>query len=96
MVYGYVAIDSYIYNDWDTDYKDIAVAKVKKVRLFLNEDERDASAETERVNSHFRLETEKFTTKSNQGKLKIIPYKEYYDMANEINRLKEDLSEYKK
>ena len=31
MVYGYVAIDSYIYNDWDTDYKDIAVAKVKKV-----------------------------------------------------------------
>ena len=42
MVYGYVTIDSYIYNNWDTDYKDTAVAKVKKVRLFLNEDERDA------------------------------------------------------
>ena len=96
MVYGYVAIDSYIYNDWDTDYKDIAVSKVKKVRLFLNENERDASAETERVNSHFRLETEKFTTKLNQGKLKIIPYKEYYKMVNEINRLKEELSKYKK
>ena len=70
MIYGYVAIDSYIHNNWDTDYQDIAVANVKKVRLFLNENERDASAETERVNSHFRLETEKFTTKSNQGKLK--------------------------
>ena len=91
MVYGYVAIDSYIYNNWDTDYKDTAVAKVKKVRLFLNENERDASAETERLKSHFRLETEKFTTKSNQGKLKIIPYKEYYNMVNEINRLKEEL-----
>ena len=89
MVYGYVAIDSYIYNDWDTDYKDIAVAKVKKVRLFLNEDERDASAETECV------KTEKFTTKSNQGKLKIIPYKEYDNMVNEINRLKEELHKLK-
>ena len=96
MVYGYVAIDSYIYNNWDTDYQDTAVADVKKVRLFLNEKERDASAEAERINSHFRLETKKFTTKSNQGKLKIIPYKEYYNMVNEINRLKEELSKYKK
>lgn len=96
MVYGYVAIDSYIHNDWDTDYQSTAVADVKKVRLFLNENERDAAAETECVNSHFRLETEKFTTKSNQGKLKIIPYKEYYNMVNEINRLKEELSKYKK
>ena len=96
MIYGYVAIDSYIYNNWDTDYQDTAVADVKKVRLFLNEKERDASAEAERLNSHFRLETKKFTTKSNQGKLKIIPYKEYYNMVNEINRLKEELSKYKK
>ena len=96
MVYGYVAIASYIYNNWDTDYQDTAVADVKKVRLFLNEKERDASAEAERLNSHFRLETKKFTTKSNQGKLKIIPYKEYYNMVNEINRLKEELSKYKK
>ena len=96
MVYGYVAIDSYIYNNWDTDYQNTAVADVKKVRLFLNEKERDASAEAELINSHFRLETEKFTTKSNQGKLKIIPYKEYYNMVNEINRLKEELSKYKK
>ena len=95
MIYGYVAIDSYIHNNWDTDYQDIAVANVKKVRLFLNENERDASAETERVNSHFRLETEKFTTKSNQGKIKIIPYKEYYNMVNEINRLKEELHKLK-
>lgn len=57
MVYGYVAIDTYIHNDWDTDYQSTAVADVKKVRLFLNENERDAAAETERVNSHFRLET---------------------------------------
>ena len=49
MIYGYVAIDSYIYNNWDTDYQDTAVADVKKVRLFLNENERDASAEAERV-----------------------------------------------
>lgn len=96
MVYGYVAIDSYIYNNWDTDYQNTAVADVKKVRLFLNEKDRDASAEAERINSHFRLETKKFTTKSNQGKLKIIPYKEYYNMVNEINRLKEELSKYKK
>lgn len=96
MVYGYVAIDTYIYNNWDTDYQDTAVADVKKVRLFLDEKERDASAEAERLNSHFRLETKKFTTKSNQGKLKIIPYKEYYNMVNEINRLKEELSKYKK
>ena len=96
MIYGYVAIDTYIYNNWDTDYQDTAVADVKKVRLFLNEKERDASAEAERINSHFRLETKKFTTKSNQGKLKIIPYKEYYNMVNEINRLKEELSKYKK
>ena len=96
MIYGYVAIDTYIYNNWDTDYQDTAVADVKKVRLFLNEKERDASAEAERLNSHFRLETKKFTTKSNQGKLKIIPYKEYYNMVNEINRLKEELSKYKK
>ena len=95
MIYGYVAIDTYIYNNWDTDYQDTAVANVKKVRLFLNEKERDASAEKERVNSHFRLETEKFTTKSNQGKLKIIPYKEYYNMVNEINRLKEELHKLK-
>ena len=96
MVYGYVAIDTYIHNDWDTDYQNTAVADVKKVRLFLNEKERDASAAAERLNSHFRLETKKFTTKSNQGKLKIIPYKEYYNMVNEINRLKEELSKYKK
>lgn len=96
MVYGYVAIDTYIHNDWDTDYQNTAVADVKKVRLFLNEKDRDASAEAERINSHFRLETKKFTTKSNQGKLKIIPYKEYYNMVNEINRLKEELSKYKK
>lgn len=95
MIYGYVAIDSYIHNNWDTDYQDIAVANVKKVRLFLNENERDASAETERVNSHFRLETEKFTAKSNQVKLKIIPYKEYDNMVNEINRLKEELHKLK-
>ena len=96
MVYGYVAIDTYIHNDWDTDYQNTAVADVKKVRLFLNEKDRDASAEAERINSLFRLETKKFTTKSNQGKLKIIPYKEYYNMVNEINRLKEELSKYKK
>lgn len=96
MVYGYVAIDTYIHNDWDTDYQNTAVADVKKVRLFLNEKDRDASTEAERINSHFRLETKKFTTKSNQGKLKIIPYKEYYNMVNEINRLKEELSKYKK
>ena len=95
MIYGYVAIDSYIHNDWDTDYQDIAVANVKKVRLFLNENERDTSAERECVNSNFRLETEKFTTKSNQGKLKIIPYKEYDNMVNEINRLKEELHKLK-
>ena len=95
MIYGYVAIDSYIHNDWDTDYQDTAVANVKKVLLFLNENERDASAEAERVNSNFRLETEKFTTKSNQGKLKIIPYKEYDNMVNEINRLKEELHKLK-
>ena len=95
MVYGYVAIDSYIYNNWDTDYQNTAVTDVKKVRLFLNENERDASAEAERVKSHFRLETEKFTTKSNQGKLKIIPDKEYYNMVNEINRLKEELHKLK-
>ena len=59
MVYGYVAIDSYIYNNWDTDYQDTAVADVKKVRLFLNENERDASEEAERINSHIRLKTEK-------------------------------------
>ncbi len=35
MVYGYVAIDTYIHNDWDTDYQNTAVADVKKVRLFL-------------------------------------------------------------
>ena len=34
MVYGYVAIDSYIYNNWDTDYKDKAVADVKKSAYF--------------------------------------------------------------
>ena len=96
MIYGYVANDTYIYNNWDTDYHDTAVADVKKVHLFLNEKERDASADAERLNSHFRLETKKFTTKSNQGKLKIIPYKEYYNMVNEINRLKEELSKYKK
>ena len=96
MVYGYVAIDSYIYNNRDTDYQDTAVADVKKVRLFLNENERDASAEAERVKSRYRLETKKFITKSNQGKLKIIPYKEYDNMVNEINRLKEELSKYKK
>ena len=95
MVYGYVAIDSYIYNNWDTDYQDTAVADVKKVRLFLNENERDASAEAERVKSRYRLETKKFITKSNQGKLKIIPYKEYYNMVNEINRLKEELHKLK-
>ena len=95
MIYGYVAIDSYIRNDMDTDYQNTAVADVKKVRLFLNENERDASAETERIKSHFRLETEKFTTRSNQGKLKIIPYKEYYNMVNEINRLKEELHKLK-
>ena len=50
MIYGYVAIDSYIHNNWDTDYQDTAVADVKKVRLFLNENERDASAEAERIN----------------------------------------------
>ena len=91
MIYGYVAIDTYIYNNWDTDYQDTAVADVKKVRLFLNEKERDASAEAERLNSHFRLETEKFTTKSKQGKHKIIPYKKYYNMVNENNRIKEEL-----
>ena len=96
MIYGYVAIDTYIYNNWDTDYQETAVEDVKKVRLFLNEKERDASAEAERLNSHFRLETKKFTTKSNQCKLKIISYKEYYNMVNEINRLKEELSKYKK
>ena len=96
MIYGYVAIDTYIYNNWDTDYQDTAVADVKKVRLFLNEKKRDASAEAESLNSHFRLETEKYTTKSNQSKHKIIPYKEYYNMVNEINRLKEELSKYKK
>ena len=95
MIYGYVAIDSYIRNDMDIDYQNTAVADVKKVRLFLNENERDASAETERIKSHFRLETEKFTTRSNQGKLKIIPYKEYYNMVNEINRLKEELHKLK-
>lgn len=95
MVYGYVAIDSYIHNDWDTDYQSTAVADVKKVRLFLNENERDASAETERLNSHFRLETEKFTTKSSQGKLKIIPYKEYDNMLKEIKSLKEELHKLK-
>ena len=96
MIYGYVAIDTYIYNNWDTDYQDTAVADVKKVRLFLNEKERDASAEAERLNSHFRLETQKFTTKSNHGNLQIIPYREYYTMVNEINRLNEELSKYKK
>ena len=96
MVYGYVAIDTYIHNDWDTDYQNTAVADVKKVRLFLNENERDALAEAERLNSHFRFETEKFTIKSNQGKFKIILYKEYYKMVNEISILKEELSKYKK
>lgn len=95
MIYGYVAIKNRIKCDIDTDYQEEAEAEVKKVRLFLNENERDASAETERVNSHFRLETEKFTTKSSQGKLKIIPYKEYDNMVNEINRLKEELHKLK-
>ncbi len=34
MIYGYVAIDSYIYNNWDTDYQDTAVADVKKSAYF--------------------------------------------------------------
>ena len=34
MIYGYVAIDSYIYNNWDTDYQNTAVADVKKSAYF--------------------------------------------------------------
>ena len=96
MIYGYVAIDSYIHNDWDTDYQSTAVADVKKSPLIFKwKRERDASAETECVKSHFRFEIEKFTTKSNQGKLKIIPYKEYDNMVNEINRLEEEVHKLK-
>lgn len=35
MVYGYVAIDTYIHNDWDTDYQSTAVADVKKSPLIF-------------------------------------------------------------
>ena len=79
-----------------SEWNNISVHYKKKDRINIKEKERDASAEAERLNSHFRLETEKFTTKSNQGKLKIIPYKEYYNMVNEIKRLKEEISKYKK
>ena len=34
-LYGYVAIDTYIYNNWDTDYQDTAVADVKKSPLIF-------------------------------------------------------------
>ena len=34
MVYGYVAIDTYIYNNWNTDYQDKAVADVKSPLIF--------------------------------------------------------------
>ena len=49
MIYGYVAIDSYIHNDWDTDYQSTAVADVKKVRLFLNENEREMHQQKQNV-----------------------------------------------
>lgn len=96
MVYGYILLDSYIQCNIDTDFQDIATTDVKKVRLFLNQSERDAAAKEERKNNKFCIDTEMFNTKSNQGKLRIISNKEYNNMVNEINRLKEELSKYKK
>ena len=40
-------------------------------------------------------DSEKFVTKSEQGKLKIIPIKEYYHMLKEIKSLKEELHKLK-
>ena len=51
MIYGYVAIKNRIKCDIDTDYQEEAVAEVKKVRLFLDEKERDESARINYQNS---------------------------------------------
>lgn len=92
MIYGYVSIYNHIKCDIDTDYQEVAVSDVKKVRLFLTEKERDASAEAERISSHFNNDIEKFITKSQQGKLVIIDKQEYYRMEKEIEELKEQLN----
>ena len=95
MIYGYVAIKNRIKCDIDTDYQEEAEAEVKKVRLFLDEKERDESARINYQNSGFMLDSEKFVSKSDQGKLKIIPIKEYYHMLKEIKSLKEELHKLK-
>lgn len=94
-IYGFVVTQPFIQCDMDTDYQDVAMANVKKVYLFLDEKERDESAEEVRRNSHYEVETEKFTTKSNQGRLRIIPYKKYDEMTQRIKQLEEELSKYK-
>ena len=63
--------------------------------MFLDEKERDESARINYQNSGFMLDSEKFVTKSEQGKLKIIPIKEYYHMLKEIKSLKEELHKLK-
>lgn len=88
MIYGYVSIYNHIKCDIDTDYQDEAVSDVKKIRLFLTEKERDASAEAERISSRFNNDIEKFNTKTEQGGLIIISKKEYYQMKKELEELR--------
>jgi len=95
MIFGYAIMQPRIQCDLDTDYQEIARSGLKRIRLFLNEKERDESAEKVRYDSRYDLEAEKFITKSNQGKLKIISYKQYYEMVQRIRQLEEELSKYK-
>ncbi len=92
MIYGYVSIYNYIKCDIDTDYQDEAVSEIKKVRLFLSEKERDASAQAEYISSRYNNDIEKFATKSKQGNLIILDRKEYYRMKKEIEELKNKLN----
>lgn len=92
MIYGYVSVCNCIRCNIDTDYQDEPVSELKKVRLFLNEKERDTSAEIERRNSNFKNDIERFVTKSKQGNLVILDKKEYYKMLKEIKELKERLN----
>lgn len=92
MIYGYVSIYNHIKCDIDTDYIEEPVSDVKKVRLFLSEKDRDASAEAERISSNFNNDIETFNTKSEQGKLVILSQKEYYRMKKELEELKKQLN----
>ena len=92
MIYGYISISNYIRCNIDTDYQEEAVSELRKVRLFLNEKERDTSANIEYKNSHFKNDIQKFITKSKQGNLVILDKKEYYNMLKEIKELKEQLN----